>query len=128
MNASDDVNATTYACGIFNPNDCAPGELSTEDRFLALVIIALACAICALCFLVFALTVIVFKLGTIWTAAIAKLSEDSASSGDAHTGLLGGIRSSFSSREKSAAKKGKKASFSEDTSCAAARDVDEEDL
>ena len=126
MNASDDVNATTYACGIFNPDDCAPGELSTEDRFLALVIIALACAICALCFLVFALTVIVFKLGTIWTAAIAKLSEDSASSGDAHTGLLGvGIKSSFSSRKKGTAKK---ASFIDDTSCATVRDVDEEDL
>lgn len=125
MNASDDGNAT-YACGIFNPDDCAPGELSTEDRFLALVIIALACALCALCVLVFALTIIVYKLGVIWTIAIAKLSEQET--GDARTGLLGGIRSSFSSREKSAAKKGKKASFSEDTSCAAALDVDEEDL
>ena len=127
MNASDDGNATyAYACGIFNPNDCAPGELSSEDRFLALVIIALACALCTLCVLVFALTIIVYKLGVIWTIAIAKLSEQET--GDAHTGLLGGIRSSFSSREKSAAKKGKKASFSEDTSCAATRDVDEEDL
>ena len=124
MNASDDVNATTYACGIFNPDDCAPGELSTEDRFLALVIIALACAICALCFLVFALVVIVFKLGTIWTAAIAKLSDQET--GDAHTGLLGaGIKSSFSSRKKGTAKK---ASFIDDTSCATVRDVDEEDL
>tara|TARA_B110000211_G_scaffold137565_1_gene157344 strand:+ start:621 stop:995 length:375 start_codon:yes stop_codon:yes gene_type:complete len=124
MNASDDVNATAYACGIFNPNDCAPGELSTEDRFLALVIIALACAICALCFLVFALVVIVFKLGTIWTAAIAKLSDQET--GDAHTGLLGaGIKSSFSSRKKGTAKK---ASFVDDTSCATVRDVDEEDL
>ena len=124
MNASDDVNATAYACGIFNPNDCAPGELSTEDRFLALVIIALACAICALCVLVFALTVIVFKLGTIWTAAIAKLSDQET--GDAHTGLLGaGIKSSFSSRKKGTAKK---ASFVDDTSCATVRDIDEEDL
>ena len=124
MNASDDVNATAYACGIFNPNDCAPGELSTEDRFLALVIIALACALCALCVLVFALTVIVFKLGTIWTAAIAKLSDQET--GDAHTGLLGaGIKSSFSSRKKGTAKK---ASFIDDTSCATVRDIDEEDL
>tara|TARA_B100000795_G_C22668232_1_gene386865 strand:- start:577 stop:810 length:234 start_codon:yes stop_codon:yes gene_type:complete len=71
-------NATTPPCGIFNPFDCATEEMTDEDRFLALVIIALACAVCVMCILIFVLSVLVYKLSLLWlhTAPVDVDEED----------------------------------------------------
>jgi len=128
MNASN--NATNNPCSTFNPFDCATGQLDAEHQFLALVIVALAIATCVLCLLVCILSLLVHKISVLWmSAALGKIGgADKGDPNDASKGLLGNVKSSFASRDKSGAKKGKKASFAEDTSCAAPRDVDEEDL
>ena len=120
MNATENV--TTSPCGIFNLQDCALGELSDEDWYLALVVLALACAVVSLCVLIIVLTVLVHKLSVIWVATLLKTTD--AESNDASKGLLNGIRSSFGPKDKQK----KKTTFSDDTSCAATRDIDEEDL
>jgi len=116
------LNVTTPTCGIFNYLDCAEGEVDDEDRFLALLILALACAVCVLCVLVFVLAVLVQKMSTIWLVALAKTAD--VDSADSDRGLLHGIKSSFGPK----GKQKRKTSFAEDTSCAAARDADEEEL
>ncbi len=133
MNASD--NATEQApCSTFNPFDCAAEQLDAEHQFLALVIVALAIAVCVLCLLVCVLTLLVHKISTIWLAAalgkVAGASDKGDPNDNPRKGLLGNaIKSSFASRgDTSGAKKSKKASFAEDTSCAPPREVDEEDL
>tara|TARA_B100000767_G_scaffold17551_1_gene16176 strand:+ start:27 stop:389 length:363 start_codon:yes stop_codon:yes gene_type:complete len=120
MNATENV--TTPPCGIFNPLDCAADELNDQDRYLALVVLALACAVVSLCVLILVLAVLVHKLSAIWVATLLKTAE--AESNDASKGLLHGIRSSFRPKDKQK----KKTTFAEDTSCAAPRDIDEEDL
>ena len=124
-NNSTDVNGSTVPCGIFNVQDCSPGEIDDEDRFLALVIVALACAVCALCALVLVLSILVHKVSSVWLAMVTRRAE--ADTSEARKGLLHGVKSSFASSDKAGGKK-KKASFVEDTSCAPPRDVDEEDL
>ena len=133
MNRSTAANATTEPCSTFNPFDCVTTQLDAEHQFLALVIVALAIAVCVLCLLVCILSLLVHKISTIWmAAALGKMG--GADKGDPtdnpRKGLLGNtIKSSFASRgDTSGAKKGKKTSFAEDTSCAPPRDVDEEDL
>ena len=59
-------NSTTPPCGVFNPFDCAVGEMTDEDRFLALVILALACAVCVMSVLIFVLSVLVYKMTILW--------------------------------------------------------------
>ena len=124
--------------GTFNPFDCMmAGQFDTEHRFLAVVILALACAVLSLCVLVCVLTLLVHKIGATWMKlALGKVCDNKsdASSDNPRKGLLGDtIKSSFSSSSSSSSKskaegKKKKTSFAEDTSCAPARDVDEEDL
>jgi hypothetical protein len=122
------ANATTPPCGIFNPEACAPGEMSQEDRFLAIVTLALACAVCVLCLVVFVLAVLIQKLSQLWLHSLLNPSERDNTG--AKTGLLHKIRSSRtpSSTTSTTSAKKKMARFADDTSCAPARDVDEEDL
>ena len=40
--------------------------MTDEDRFLALVILALACAVCVMSVLIFVLSVLVYKLTILW--------------------------------------------------------------
>lgn len=134
---SDNTNATTDTpinpcSGTFNPFECMAGQLDTEHQFLALIILALSCALCVLCALVCVLTMLVHKISAVWMSAAFGKVIDKEDSNDARKGLLGGgtVKSSFSSasaRTKAEGKK-KKASFAEDTSCAPPRDIDEEDL
>ena len=120
--------------GTFNPWDCMKSDqFDLEHRFLAVVILALACAVCALCVLVCVLTMLVHKISATWMKAVLGKAITDKGGGDPNDnprkGLLGDtIKSSFSSCKSKAEGKKKKASFSEDTSCAPPRDVDEEDL
>tara|TARA_Y100000389_G_scaffold138098_1_gene135783 strand:+ start:2384 stop:2803 length:420 start_codon:yes stop_codon:yes gene_type:complete len=115
--------------GSFNPFDCAAGEFDAEHRFLAIVILSLAVTTCALYVLVCVLTLLVHKIGAIWTRAALGKAVEQSDPNDARKGLLeeGARKSSFSTARKAEGKK-KRASFAEDTSCAPTRDVDEEDL
>ena len=127
MNGS--YNATTDPCSTFNPFDCVSEQLDAEHQFLALVIVALAIAVCVLCLLICILTLVVHKISVLWMSTAFGKAIEKSDPNDARKGLLGNaVKSSFASRDKSGAKKDKKASFAEDTSCAAPRDVDEEDL
>lgn len=118
-------------CGTtFSPFGCMmDGQLDAEHRVLAFVILALACAVLSLCVLACVLTLLVHKISaTLMRAALGNKAAQEGDPNDARKGLLGTrLRSSFSSKGKGDGKK-KKASFVEDTSCAAPRDVDEEDL
>jgi|SaaInlV_125m_DNA_1040241.scaffolds.fasta_scaffold07926_4 hypothetical protein len=112
----------------FNPLACASEGLDAERSFLVIVILALACAVCALCVLVGILAVLVSKLSNIWLKALARPATTEPSD-DPRNGLLQETKSSFATTSsKAEGKKKKKTSFAADTSCAAARDVDEEDL
>ena len=129
LTENDTTITTTEPCSTFNPFVCASEQLDAEHQFLALVIVALAVAVCVLCVLVFVLTLLVHKISVVWMSAVLGKAVDKGDPNDARKGLLGNaIKSSFASRDKGDAKKGKKASFVEDTSCAPPRDVDEEDL
>ena len=117
-------------CGVFFPEDCVRGPLGTEDRFLVLVVVALAVITFALCVLACMLTVLVHKLSTIWVKALVRPAAQTEPSDDPRKGLLQETKSSLRDTSASAKAEGKKkkTSFAEDTSCAAPRDVDEEDL
>ena len=117
-------------CGVFFPEDCVRGPLGTEDRFLVLVVVALAVIAFALCVLACMLTVLVHKLSTIWVKALVRPAAQTEPSDDPRKGLLQETKSSLRDTSASAKAEGKKkkTSFAEDTSCAAPRDVDEEDL
>jgi len=113
--------------------DCPSTGLNIEERFLAVLSIALACAVCALCVLVMLLTALVHKLSTLWVKALVRPATNAEPSDDPRKGLLHETKSclrdtSESSNSNAEGKKKKKTSFTEDTSCAAPRDVDEEDL
>jgi len=112
---------------------CPSTGLKIEERFLAVLSIALACAVCALCVLVMLLTALVHKLSTLWVKALVRPAASTEPSDDPRKGLLQETKSclrdaSASDDNNEGKKKKKKTSFSEDTSCAAPRDVDEEDL
>jgi hypothetical protein len=114
---------------------CVPSGLNIEERFLAVLSIALVCAVCALCVLVVLLTALVHKLSTLWVKALVRPTANAEPSDDPRKGLLHETKSclrdasaSGSSGDNEGKKKKKKASFSEDTSCAAPRDADEEEL
>ena len=115
-------------------HDCPPTGLNIEERFLAVLSIALACAVCALCVLVMLLTALVHKLSTLWVKALVRPAASTEPSDDPRKGLLQETKSCMrdtsegSSSNDEGKKKKKKTSFTEDTSCAAPRDVDEEDL
>ena len=115
--------------GVFFPEDCARGPLGTEDRFLVLIVVSLAVIAFALCVLACMLSVLVHKLSTIWVKSMMRPAPMTEPSDDPRKGLLQETKSSMrsASSDKAEGKK-KKASFSEDTSCAPPRDVDEEDL
>lgn len=115
-------------CGTtFSPFGCM--QLDAEHRVLAVVILALACAVLSLCVLACMLALLVHKISTtLMRAALGNNAAQEGDPNDARKGLLGTrLRSSFSSKGKGDGKK-KKASFVEDTSCAAPRDLDEEEL
>ena len=141
MNASDDFTPTLEpspspeppCTGTFNPWDCMMADqFDTEHRFLAVVTLALACAVLALCVLVCVLTLLVHKMSATWMKLVLgkAVADKSDSNDNPRKGLLeGSIKSSFAaSSSKAEGKKSKKATFAEDTSCAPPRDVDEEDL
>lgn len=114
--------------GSFNPFDCNDGTIVDEDRYLAIVILALATIACVLCVLVCMLTVLVHKLLAIWVKALVRPTPVETEASEARKGLLQDVKSSLATPSSKAEGKKKKASFSEDTSCAAPRDIDEEDL
>ena len=131
MNSSEILENTTTHCGPFNPFGCDDGELTTDDQFLALVVLALACAVCALCVLILVLALLIHKISDALTTAAASNAAEKGDPNDTRKGLLGNVKSSFTSsfsRGKTSGKRGNKTSFAEDTSCAAPRDLDEEDL
>ena len=113
---------------LFSSPSCLPEVLSNEERFLAVMSIILACAVCALIVLVMVMATLIHKLSALWIKSLTRPAQTEPSD-DPRKGLLQETKSSLrnASGSKSEGKK-KKASFSEDTSCAAPRDVDEEDL
>jgi hypothetical protein len=134
MNASDNNDtavstAPEVPCSTFHPLDCASQHLDVEQQFLALVLLALGCAVLSLCIISCALTMLVHKLSSVWrSVASGKAVQKATDPNDARKGLLGSVKSSFACRGKAGGGKSKRTSFAEDTSCAAPRDVDEEDL
>ena len=122
MNASQNTTHATPPCGIFNAFNCTDGEMDDEDRYLALVVLALACALCVLCMLIFVMGILVYKLSDIWMSALV-IKATEGDGVDARKGLLHTIKGSIGPKCKS-----RKGALAEDTSCAPARDVDEEDL
>mgnify|MGYP006167061957 CR=1 FL=1 len=112
----------------FPDGDCFPVEMSKEARFLAVTVPALAVITCVLCILACMLTVLVHKLSAMWAKLALRPAVSVEPCDDPRKGLLQDAKSSLRSSDKAEGKK-KKASFAdENTSCAPARDVDEEDL
>ena len=143
MNASENVTDVTIAperlppapplpcSGTYFPDqDCVPAAMTNETRFLAFVVLALAVIACVLCLLACMLTVLVHKLSVIWVKSLVRPPASTEPSDDPSKALLQETKSSLRDPEKPEGKKKKKTSFAEDegTSCAATRDVDEEDL
>lgn len=125
--------STPLPCDDWFPGGhCLVQVLSSEERFLAVMSIVLACAVCALIVLVMVMSALIHKLSTVWIKSLTRPAQIEPSD-DPRKGLLHETKSSLrdasdSSASKAEGKKKKKASFAEDTSCAPPRDVDEEDL
>lgn len=116
-------------CDDFYPGGhCLSEMLSDEERFLAVMSIILACAVCAMIVLVMVMATLIHKLSAVWIKSLTRPAQTEPSD-DPRKGLLQETKSSLRDTTQSKADgKKKKTSFSEDTSCAATRDVDEEDL
>ena len=117
-NASTTAAAATSAppppcSGAFDALDCVP--LVEERQFLAVVILALACAVCAIGGMIGIVGMQVKRLAELLRAA------REAAQPDTKTGLLASVSGRLTP------KKSKKTTF-EDTSCAGPRDPDEEEI
>lgn len=113
-------NASASTCGIFNYIDCVPNEMTGQERFLAIITIALVCTLITLSILTFMLVVIVQRLSIIWLKALTKPIETEGV--EARKGLLQNVKKILVPKQKKVDR------FSVDTSCASVRDVDEEEL
>ena len=141
---------------VFPGTTCLTEAVYREERFLAVMCIALACSLCALFVLATVLTALVHKLSLLWVRTFVRPAPvpTMEPSDDPRKGLLretksclrvpsdsnGGGRDNDddddeeegggggSTNTEGKKRKKKKASFSEDTSCATPRDTDEEDL
>ena len=141
---------------VFPGTTCLTETVYREERFLAVMCIALACSLCALFVLATVLTALVHKLSLLWVRTFVRPAPvpTMEPSDDPRKGLLretksclrvpsdsnGGGRDNDndddeeqgggggSTNTEGKKRKKKKASFSEDTSCATQRDTDEEDL
>ena len=113
----------------FPSPSCIPELLANERQFLAVISIMLACAVCALIVMVMVMAAMIHKLSVVWIKSLTRPAQTEPSD-DPRKGLLQEEPKSSLRRpsDKAEGKKKKKTSFSEDTSCAPARDVDEEDL
>jgi hypothetical protein len=152
----DDVPCNT----VFPGTTCLTEAVYREERFLAVMCIALACSLCALFVLATVLTALVHKLSLLWvrtfvrpapvptiepsddprkgllreTKSCLRVPSDSNGDGrdddddDEEEGGGGSSGSGSTHTEGRKKKKAKKTSFSDDTSCATPRDIDEEDL
>jgi len=91
--------------------------------------IMLACSVCALIVMVMVMAALIHKLSAVWIKSLTRPAQTEPSD-DPRKGLLQEEPKSSlrGTSDKAEGKKKKKASFAEDTSCAPARDVDEEDL
>ena len=73
VNGTAPVPPSYPACsGTFNPFDCNDGTVVDEDRYLAILILALGTIACALCCITCILTVLVHKLSTIWVKSMMR--------------------------------------------------------
>jgi len=112
---------------------CNALEANTQIRLLTVCVFTLAVIVCVTCMLSCLLAVLVHKLSNLWVKSlirpIAVAANTEAVSDDPRKALLQETKSSLRDPSSSKAEgKKKKTSFSEDTSCAPVRDVDEEDL
>ena len=140
---------------VFPGTTCLTEAVYREERFLAVMCIALACSLCALFVLATVLTALVHKLSLLWVRTFVRPAPvpTMEPSDDPRKGLLPETKSCLrvpsdsngdgrdnddddeeegggggSTNAEGKKRKKKKASFSEDTSCATPRDTDEEDL
>lgn len=140
---------------VFPGTSCLTEAVYREERFLAVMCIALACSLCALFVLATVLTALVHKLSLLWVKTFVRPAlvptiepsddprkgllhvtksclrvpsdnNDGDGSGDGDGGSSGSTGSGRSNAE--GKRKKKKTSFSEDTSCATPRDDEEEEL
>jgi|SaaInlV_125m_DNA_1040241.scaffolds.fasta_scaffold30048_4 hypothetical protein len=120
-----------FSCGgVFFPDaSCLAGVLNSETRVLGVLSIVLACTVCAMYVLVMVLLLLVHKVSLLWKKSSTRQAPIEPSD-DPSKSLLQETKSSLRGpSSKADGKKKKKASFAdENTSCAPARDVDEEDL
>ena len=116
---------------------CSALEANTQIRLLTVCVFTLAVIVCVLCMLSCLLAVLVHKLSSLWVKSlirpIAVAATTEPITDDPRKALLQETKSSMRdpASSKAEGKKKKKASFADEedgTSCAAARDVDEEDL
>ena len=150
--AQDDAPCNT----VFPGTTCLTEAVYREERFLAVMCIALACSLCALFVLATVLTALVHKLSLLWVRTLVRPAPVPTfePSDDPRKGLLRETKSCLrvpsdsnggggdnndddddDDEEKGGGSgstntegKKKKTSFAEDTSCATPRDTDEEDL
>lgn len=114
----------------FPSPSCIPQMLRSEEQFLAIMSIMMACAVCALIVMVMVMAALIHKLSAVWIKSLTHPAPIEPSD-DPRKGLLQGeTKSSLrgTTSDKAEGKKKKKTSFAVDTSCAPGRDVDEEDL
>jgi hypothetical protein len=146
MNASRNITAFAIeaveqvGAGQEEPQPCVDSTFvslcngTTDVGMLSVAVLALATIACVLCVLSCLLAVLVHKLSSIWVQSMLTRQAPAVAEAcdDPSKGLLHETKSCMRSSEKVEGKnpKKKKASFvnEEGTSCAAARDVDEEDL
>jgi hypothetical protein len=113
---------------------CNALEANTQIRLLTVCVFTLAVIVCVTCTLSCLLAVLVHKLSNLWVKSlirpIAVAATTEPITDDPRKALLQETKSSLRDPSSNAEgkKKKKKTSFSEDTSCAPARDIDEEDL
>lgn len=113
---------------LFPDFQCLPEVISNEERLLAVLSIILVCSVCALVVMVMVMATLIHKLSTIWIKSLVRPASTTEPSDDPRKGLLQETKSSLRDPSSKAEGKKKKTSFSDDTSCAQTRDVDEEDL
>jgi|SaaInlV_125m_DNA_1040241.scaffolds.fasta_scaffold39099_3 hypothetical protein len=121
-----------YQCSsFFSDYDCDTDTLANEKWFLAVMSIILACSVCALIVLTMVMAALIQRLSTVWIKSLVRPAQTEPSD-DPRKGLLqetkSSLRSASSESSNAEGKKKKKTSFAAGTSCAAPRDVDEEDL
>lgn len=117
-------NSSTLRCGVLNPLHCDMEKLGEGSELVVFVTISLGVAVCALYILVAFTAVALTKLAELYNNVVKRL--DAVDGADSRKSAFAPLQPSL--KKSSKLRKGIKQALSEDTSCAAPRDLDEEEL